>query len=262
MPSTSIEERFRLAQIAIGNAQADPALLEVLAEYSYNATRLQQGNALREQAWALYQRQKSEYGELSAAGAALKAAQQQACTTHTRYAKVARVALKAELGALHKLDVTAGSKRPRAKWLAQAQQFYTQALSNADILDRLTEFGITQAMLEAGQRQVDAVGEVEAVWRQHRGAARDATSRRDELIATLDEWMRDFTDIARVAFENRPKLLEKLGMKTRGTRAAARTRNPATGSEVAFDAEVSTPAQDSAPPAPYRHNGRATATSR
>lgn len=262
MATTSIEERLREAQVAIGNALADPALLTALGEYGYNATRLQQGRALRQQAWALYQGQKGEYGELSSAGDGLEAVQQQARATYMRYVKVARVAIEGDRGASHKLDLTTGRKRPLAKWLAQAQQFYTHALSNADILDKLAEFGITRAMLEAGQHQVDAVGEGEAVWRQRQGAARDATRVRDELIAALDAWMRNFTKVARVVFEGRPQLLEKLGIKTRKTRAATRASGSTAGSEVAFDAEATTPVHYSAPPAPERRNGHAMATSR
>jgi hypothetical protein len=262
MATTSIEERLRAAQVAIGNALADPALLAALEEYSYNTTRLQQGNALRQQAWMLYQRQKGEYGELSTASHGLEAAQQQARASYMRYVKMARLKLEDDRGASQKLGLTTGRKRPLAKWLAQAQQFYTHALSDAAILGKLAEVGITRTMLEAGQQQVDAVGEGEALWRQRQGAARDATRVRDEAIAALDAWMRKFTRVARVAFEDRPQLLEQLGIKTRGARAATHTPGSTAGSEVAFDVEATTPVHDSAPPAPERRNGHAMATSR
>jgi hypothetical protein len=261
MSSTSIEERFKWAQIAIGNALADPALLAALAEYGYNANRLQQGNVLREQAWALYQQQKGQYGDLSTAGDELGAARQQARATYMRYVKTARLALGANRGASQKLDLATERKRPLAKWLAQAQQFYTQALSDTTILDKLAEFGITQAMLEAGRRQLDAVSKSEATRQQHQGAARDATRRRDEMIAALDAWMSNFTKVARMAFEGQPQLLEKLGIKARKKRAA-RTPAAAAHSEVAFAADAPTLVHESQPPAPERRNGRATATSR
>jgi hypothetical protein len=146
--------------------------------------------------------------------------------------------------------------------VAQAHQFYTYALSDADIQERLVEFGITQAMLEAGRRQIEAVNEYEARRQQRQSAAQDATRMRDETLAALDKWMMAFTKIARVAFEDRPQFLEKLGSKTRRTRAATHTPGSTAGSEVAFDIEASTPFHDSAPPAPERRNGRATATSR
>lgn len=259
-PSTSIEERFTLAQIAIGNTLADPTLQTPLAAYGYTADRLQQGNALREQARALYERQKGEYAEQFAASEALKAAQQQAQGTYMHYVKVARVALKNDRRAMHKLDLATERKVPLAGWLAQAHQFYINALSDAPILGKLAEFGITQAMLEVGQRQVDAVGECEMARRQRRGAARDATRMRDEAITALDSWMKDFTKIAHLAFQNWPQFLEKLGIKARRARAATHTPVSAAPSAVAFAVEASTPAHDSDQPA--RRNGRATISSR
>jgi hypothetical protein len=257
----TIEKRLAQAKIAISNALADPTLRTALEAYGYTASRLQQGNALREQVRTFYEQQKGEYAELFAASDALEAAQQQAKGTHMRYVKVARVALKDDRRASQKLDLATQRKRPRAGWVAQAHQFYTHALSDAAILDRLADFGITQAMLEAGRQQVDAVSEYEVTRQQRQGAAHDATRARDEMIAALDTWMKDFTKIARVAFEGRPQFLEKLGIKARATRAA-RTPASAAPSEVAFDIEATTPVHDSAPPAPERRNGHAMATSR
>jgi hypothetical protein len=258
----NIEERFTLAQIAIGNTLADPTLQTTLAAYGYTADRLQQGNALRERARALYERQKSEYGELFAANDALEATQQQAQSTYMCYVKVARVALKNDRGALQKLDLATQRKGSLAGWLAQAHQFYINALSDVPILGKLAEFGITQAMLEAGQRQVDAVGEHELARRQRRGAARDATRVRDETIAALDSWMKDFTKIARLAFQDRPQFLEKLGIKARRARATTHAPGSAARSVVTFAVEASTLIHDSDQPTPERRNGRATINSR
>jgi hypothetical protein len=256
MTTTSIEERLRMAQVAVSNALADPTLLAALAEYGYNTNRIQQGDALRQQAWALYQRQKGEYGELSTASDEVDAAQQQARTTYMRHVKVARVALEDDRGASQKLGLTSGRKKPLAKWLAQAQQFYTHALSDTTVLDRLAEVGVTRAALEAGQRQVDAVGQGDAVWRQRQGAARDATRVRDEAIAALDAWMRNFRRVARVAFENRPQLLEKLGIKAVGKRSSARAARSAAQNQVPPAVASPTPSDpDSDQPAAYSGNG-------
>src|SRR4051812_44754378 len=105
------------------------------------------GRALRDKARVLYQRQKGEYGNLLAAGDALDAAQRQAKDTYMRHVKVARVALKADRGALQALNLAAQRRRALSEWLAQAQQFYANALAERTILDRLATFGITQPQL-------------------------------------------------------------------------------------------------------------------
>src|SRR5262249_4685941 len=194
---TSIEQRLTLANIAISNALGDPSLATALAGFGYTAERLRQGGALRENALALYQRQKGAYGDLRTANDAYAAALAQAQETYMRYVKVARVALENERGALHKLSLVGERKPASAAWMAQAQQFYASALSDPAILSQLAAFGITQAILEAGQRQVAAAADSDAARRQRQGEARDATAARDAALAALDAWMRDFMQVAR-----------------------------------------------------------------
>jgi hypothetical protein len=178
-----------------------------------------------------------------------------------RYIKVARVVLKNDRGAQQKLNLAAQRKRNLSGWLAQAQQFYANALSDTTILDKLAGFGITQAMLEAGQRQMDTVGATDAERRQRKGAAQDSTSMRDDAVAALDEWMRDFIKIARVALQDRPQFLEKLGVIVPTARAQARISGATVRNEATPAAETAV-----APAARHiateRRNGRVAAHGR
>jgi hypothetical protein len=96
--------------------------------------------------------------------------------------------------------------------LAQAQQFYSNALANSTILEKLTKYGITEAVLEAGKSQVDAVATHNAEQNQYKGGAQAATKLRADAMAALAEWMRDFMRVARVALKDRPQFLPMLGV--------------------------------------------------
>src|SRR4051812_46054598 len=50
---------------------------------------------------------------------------------------------------------------------------------------------------------------------RHQGAAQESTRARDDALAALDAWMSDFVQIARVALQARPQLLEKIGVAVR-----------------------------------------------
>jgi hypothetical protein len=261
-PRKGIEDQLTRAQAAINNTIADPDLYAALSAYGYTTERLRQGSALCQTARAFYQRQKNEYGALVAANNALDAAQRQTQDLYMRHVKAARVALRGDRGPQQKLGLSVQRKRRLAAWLEQAQQFYANALADADILNRLAVFDLTQAMLVDGQRRVEAVAASLAARMQHKGAAQDATSTRDSALAALAIWMGDFLKIARVALQDRPQLLEKLGVAAPRRRAAhPAAPTTATAATPMSDGAAGEAIPDDPSPA-VRRSGRAMANGR
>ena len=214
-PRLTIEQQLTAAQVAIDNARAEAEIKTALAEVGYDDMRLQQGRALYERALALHQRQRAEYGEQYAASEALTAAWEQAETSYIRCIKIARVALKNDRGAAQQLDLNGQRKQSLSGWLVQARQFYANALSAPDILAKLEPYGLTRAKLEAGQAEVGAVEAANLAQQKERGEAQTATKARDAALDELNEWMSDFVALARVALDEQPQRLEKLGVVAR-----------------------------------------------
>ncbi len=96
--------------------------------------------------------------------------------------------------------------------MAQSNQFYINAIADADILAKLNNFGITQAKLEQGKQLVQEVEAANAAQKKEMGEAQQATLDRDNAIDVLNSWLSDFVAIARIALEDRPQLLEKMGI--------------------------------------------------
>jgi hypothetical protein len=228
VPGTTrrIEEQFEVAEVAISNTLAVPELYAVLAPCGYDTARLQEGRLLCEKARASYQHQKGEYGELRAANKALDAARQQVRTSYISHVEMARVAFKANLAVRDKLGLTAKRKTGHARWLEQARQFYSCALSEPTILQRLSGFGLTQEILEESQRQLVSVLEHNATRWRHKGAARDATIVRDQTVVELTVWLRDFLKVARIVCKGQPQLLNKLGIAPYAHDRVVRTPPP------------------------------------
>jgi hypothetical protein len=130
----TIEQKLKLTTIAIDNALAEPSITQALAGFGYTAERLRQGSALHENALMLYQRHKGAYGDAQTANDAYTAALAAARSTYMRYVKMARIALEGERGMRQKLGLAGERKHTQAAQLAQAQQFYTNALLDPPIL--------------------------------------------------------------------------------------------------------------------------------
>ena len=231
MARNTIADQLASAQIALDNAIADPAITAALAAYGYSTERLQQGIALRESVRTMQQQQKNEYGGLVAANDTLATAQRQAHDNYMNHVNVARVALKGDQGALEKLGLREERSDQLASWLWQAQQFYANSLANTPITDKLAPFGLTTAVLTAGQTQMNTVSAAASARQQQYGAAKDATRERNEKLAALESWMSDFRRVARVALKHQPGSLEKLGLKSRRTtrQTATPTSEPVPG---------------------------------
>jgi hypothetical protein len=255
-----IEQEFELAEIAISNTLADPELYAVLAPCGYDTARLREGSLLCEKARASHQHQKGEYGELHAANKALHAARQQIWASYIRHLEIARVAFRNDLAVRDKLGLTARRKDGHAGWLEQARQFYSYALSDAAILRPLSGFGITQVVLEECQRQLAAVQEHNAARWRHKGAARDATIARDQAVAELTAWLRDFFKVARIVCKGQPQLLNKLGITPRAqdlrTPSAPSSPPPTPGRAGTLSAA------EEPPPTAERRNGRTATANR
>jgi predicted RecB family endonuclease len=208
----SINDRLTAAQVALDNAQVDPVLQEALGAFGYSTERLQEGEDLLARARDAHETMAVEYGDQYDATDAMKRAYETANTTYMRHLKVARVALQDRRGIAQKLGLNGRRKSTLADWVEQARPFYDNALSSTEVQTALGRFGITAEQLEGGRAQIEAVAAANAVQEREKGEAQDATKRRDASIDDLDAWMSDFRAIARIALEDQPQQLEKLGI--------------------------------------------------
>jgi len=215
MAYATIDQQLAAAGLALTNARSDSDLSGPLAAFGYDAERLTAGWALYEAAAAAQQRFTQEYGEQYSASDAFGAAREAAQAVVSRFVKIARIALKDERGAVATLALEGPRKRTLAGWLAQARQFYANAQADAGVLAALGQFGVTPEQLAAGQAQVNAVEALAAAQKRETGEAQQATQARDGALEALDEWMDDFVAIARIALEENPQWLEKMGVLAR-----------------------------------------------
>ena len=131
---------------------------------------------------------------------------------YMRTLKVARIAMVGNLKAEEALLLRGRRKDGLAEWLDQATTFYTNLLHDAELSGKMAEYGYTPAKLDAEAELVRAVVAARVLQKQNKGNARQATSRRNAKLAELDAWLSDFRAILRVATEDNPTWLKKLGM--------------------------------------------------
>jgi hypothetical protein len=211
-PRNSLADRMLAAQVAIDNAISDTDVKTLVAEYGYDDTRLGEGKTMLDTANQLQQTQQKEYGDQYEATGALKQAHENADKAYMKFIKIARIALKSDWAAFKKLDLGGIRKKTFSGWMGQARQFYLNALSDSTVLEKMAVYGITLAKLEHAKVLLDETEAANAAQKKEKGEAQQATLERDKAIDSLEEWLSDFIVIARIAMEEKPQLLEKLGI--------------------------------------------------
>jgi hypothetical protein len=211
--STSLVSRLSRYERVLHNAQSDPEIAELLAEFSFDALKIAHGRGLYEHACMLQRAQEREYGEQYDATAAMTLARKQAEESYRRFADVARVALRGERGAPDALGLNERGKKSLTEWIEGARRFYAHALTSRVVQEKLAQFNISREQLEGGRQGLEALDHARRAQERAQSEAKDATKKRDAAVEALDRWMDDFFAIARVAVRQRPQLREKLGLR-------------------------------------------------
>ena len=211
-PKKSLADRLLAAQVAISNAMTDEEIKSLIAAFGYDETRMNTGKGLLDAANQLQQVQQKEYGDQFQATDALNGLWAQADADYMRYVKIARIALKDDHAAFQKLALSGIRKKSLSGWMAQAKQFYLNALADMAVITKLSGYGVTQEKLQAGMELLAHTETANATQKKEKGEAQQATLDRDKAIDQLEDWLSDFVAITRIALEDKPQLLEKLGI--------------------------------------------------
>jgi len=213
--ANSIPELLLDANTAIENTLNDEEILSAVAEFGYDEQTINAGKVLYDKTNQLQQQQQKEYGDQYTASAAFKAKLAEAKSVYIRFVKVARVAFKNDYAAFQKLALAGKRKHSFSDWFAQVEQFYNNALVDPAVLSALSKFGVTQAKLEQGKQLAQETQDAAVAKKKESGEAQQATLTRDKAADELDDWLSDYKALAKIALEDKPQLLEKLGILVR-----------------------------------------------
>jgi hypothetical protein len=211
MSTLPLDAQLAAAQLAIGNALSDAEIQAPLSTLGYNAARLQAGRALYDNAMALHTAQRAEYGEQMAATVAFRSAWEGVRTAFMRHLKLARLALVQHPEAATALALYDRRQATWVGWAAQARLFYENLLARPDWVAALASYGQTEASLQGGRALLESAEAANQAQEREKGEARNATLERDVALDALDDWMVEFRAVARIAFADDVRQLDKLG---------------------------------------------------
>ncbi len=212
---TRIDQFLLSSQVMIENSLSDNGIKTALADFGYTEEKLNAGKQLYDEAAALQNAQKKEYGDQVAATAELNEIWETAHQQYIRTLKIARVAFNDNIKADKATMLFGRRKQSLSGWLEQAQAFYKNLLNDTAFLTTLSAFGYTEEKLQNESTLINQVIAKHLAQKKEVGEAQEATETRDKALDKLAHWISDLRAVAKVTLEDNPQQLEKLGILAR-----------------------------------------------
>lgn len=208
-------ETLELYRVSLDNAENQPEIASIMAEFGYDTETIAQGKTLLSETRQAYDTNKTEDDETSAAYAEFSSLKAQLEATYSMHRKKAKVVFRNDSITLGKLAVSGSLPKAYIKWLETVRKFYTIALADTDIQSKLARLKITTDDLNAAATRITNLETARAEYLKEIGESQDATKAKDAAFAKMDDWMSEFYAVAKIALEDNPQLLESLGKLVR-----------------------------------------------
>lgn len=205
-------EFLEQSRVALENAESQSEIASIMADFSYGADKMAEGKVTYSEARAAFDLNKTEDDETSEAYEKFSNLKQRLYDLHFAHRKRARNIFRKDPITAGKLAITGSLPQVYINWLESVNKFYTTALADNSILTKLAKLQVPSEELNTANDLISQVKAARSEYLREKGESQDATKTKDAALAKLDDWMFDFYEVAKIALEDKPQLLEALGL--------------------------------------------------
>lgn len=192
------------------NISKNEVLKTELAEFGYDEAEIAKGKALYDTAETKIDTNKTETTEEKLAYEKFTQKFEELKTAYTTDRKKVKIIYKDEDVKLSALAVKGVASIRISEILDNADTLYKQLKANEELLTPLKKLKIDEVYLDT---QIALLEEVKALYQAYtkeKGESQQATKDKDQALANLEKWVREFYAIAKIALEDKPQLLESV----------------------------------------------------
>ncbi|NIM15191.1 MAG: hypothetical protein GTO45_24770 [Candidatus Aminicenantes bacterium] len=102
--------------------------------------------------------------------------------------------------------------RTRSGFIEMSTNFYTTAIKDIDMFNKIQRFGFTVEKLQSGLDGVEAFAVMNSQYEKLKGECQRLVVERDEAFKDLRRWMAAFIATCRVAYKDNLQTLEEVGI--------------------------------------------------
>jgi len=237
----SIADQLERARLILdGAAEGGPEMTARLTAVGYDAAALSAWRTLYEASGGARTTAFAERGDQKGSTATVNALRQKVEGQYKTLAQIATTVFKDDPDATKTLglgegqkaqprkpatpDPNGGSAKPSTPRLSEAQAaffdrariLYTNAQHDPGIASELAKVGYPATRLAAEQADLQALEDADIKQESDKAEAKGSTAAQKAALPDLNAWVSRFTGIVVPALKDRPDLLAKMGLKTRG----------------------------------------------
>ena len=213
-PTTDLEI-LEQSRVALENATTNPEIAAALAEVGYTTDKINEGKALLATAQEAYDDNKQQDVEVTIAYDAFDQKKQELETAYRTHRKRAKVYFSENFAQLVRLNIHKPAPDAYLKWIDVVKPFYAEATTNPDVITAFQSLKVTEQELLNTQALIPEIGVLRQTYIDGKGQAQNATKIKNQAIEKLEQWMRAFYNMAGIALEDQPQLLESLSKVVR-----------------------------------------------
>lgn len=192
------------------NISKNEVLKNELAEFGYDEAEITKGKALYDTAATKMDTNKTETTEEKLAYDKFAQKFEELKTAYTTDRKKVKIIYKDEDAKLSALAVKGVASIRISEILDNADTLYKQLKANEELLTPLKKLKIDEVYLDTQIALLEEVKSLYQAYTKEKGESQQATKDKDQALAHLEKWVREFYAIAKIALEDKPQLLESI----------------------------------------------------
>ncbi len=212
--SKTLADRLQTYRVLIYNSR-DEEIATLLEDIGVDGPYIDRGDALYTETMNLVEQQKKEYQEQSLAFDKFNEERHEVQHTFDRTMKLVKTMSRNDEDLQDRIHLPNGKSIAIEKWFENTIAFYSSVLHETEFLGKLAQFKGTPERLESEREGVSNLKLLRNDAMKEKGEAQEATRVRNANLDALEDYCIELRALAELALEEKPQLLENLGILVR-----------------------------------------------
>ena len=211
-------EMLQSYSVIFENFKKNEDLAKELAEYGYGIEKMSNGKDLLDKANELYSINIQKKQEETTYSVNYQKIYTEVTQMYSSHRKRAKIIFKNDENILRNLRINGASVRTKSEYTEDIKVFYGTLSHSEELKNKLKQVKVFPEEIEEQLIKINQVKTAYEDYLKYKGESQQSTKDKNKAFDSLDKWVKDFYQIAKLTFEDRPQLLEIFGKFVRSSK--------------------------------------------